>query len=453
MIRAVHTFPRGFLWGTATASHQVEGDNRNNDWWAWEQEAGHIAHGHRSAKACDWWGGRWREDLDRSAADAHNAHRFSIEWSRIEPSSAVWDEDALAAYREIAKGALDRGLMPAVTLHHFTNPLWVSEAGGWLNPDVVPLFERYVRKVVTALQDLVGIWVTINEPNLYATLAYAVGAFPPGEKDFRKAVRVARNLTLGHAAAYHAIHQIRPGSLVGLAHHYRAFWPARPGNPLDRWAARTRWSVVNNLIPRALVDGRFRSPIWNERLPQAARTQDYLGFNYYTVERIAFDPRQPGTLFTRGFFPEGSDLSPTGFIANEPEGLWEALTWANASGLPVFVMENGVEDATDRMRPRYLAAHIRQVWRAVNFAWPVRGYFCWTLVDNFEWERGWTQRFGLWELVPETQERRKRPSADFYREICKANALSSDTVAAYAPEAVEWLFPPKGRMRPEVRPG
>ena len=450
MIRAVHSFPRGFLWGTATAAHQVEGDNRNNDWWAWEQEPGHIALGHRSGKACDWWGGRWRDDLDRSAADGHNAHRFSIEWSRVEPTRAVWDEGAIDAYREIAKGALDRGLMPVVTLHHFSNPLWISESGGWVNPEIIPLFERYVRKVVTALQDLVGIWVTINEPNLYAVLAYAMGAFPPGGKDIGKAVRAARNLTLAHAAAYHAIHEIQPGSLVGLAHHYRAFWPARPANPLDRWAARARWRMVNDLIPRALADGRFRSLIWNERLPQAAGTQDYFGLNYYTAETIAFDPSQPGALFSRGFFPEGSDLSPTGFIANEPEGLWEALSWAHSTGLPIFVMENGVEDPTDRLRPRYLAAHIRQVWRAVNFAWPVRGYFFWTLVDNFEWERGWTQRFGLWELVPETQERRKRPSADFFREICKANALSSDTVAAYAPEAFEWLFPPKGRMRPEA---
>jgi len=452
LIRAIHSFPRGFLWGTATAAHQVEGENRNNDWWAWEEEPGHIAQGQRSGKACDWWGGRWREDLDRAAADGHNAHRLSVEWSRIEPTSAVWDESALQAYREIVKGALDRGLMPAVTLHHFSNPLWIAEQGGWLNPAIIPRFERYVRKVVEALRDLVGLWVTINEPNLYAILAYVMGAFPPGGKDVAKAIQAAKNLILAHAAAYHAIHEMQPSSLVGLAHHYRAFWPANPRNPLDRWAARSRWRITNNLVPRALADGRFRALTWSERLPQAAGTQDYFGLNYYTVETVAFDPRQPASLFSRGFFPSGSDLSPTGFIANEPEGFWEALNWAHASRLPIFVMENGVEDGSDRLRPRYLAAHIRQVWRAVNFAWPVRGYFCWSLVDNFEWERGWTQRFGLWEVVPETQERRKRPSADFYREICKANALASDTVAAYAPEAVEWLFPPKGRMRPNIEP-
>jgi beta-glucosidase len=449
MIRATHSFPRGFLWGTATAAHQVEGDNRNNDWWAWEEQPGRIAQGHRSGKACDWWGGRWREDLDRAAADGQNAHRLSLEWSRIEPSPAVWDEAALEAYREMIRGALDRGLQPAVTLHHFTNPLWIAEQGGWLSPEIVPRFERYVRKAVGALSDLVGLWVTINEPNLYAVLAYATGNFPPGARTLGKSIQVARNMVLAHAAAYHAIHEIQPGALVGLAHHYRGYWPANPRNPLDRWAARIRWGLVNNIVPRALRDGRLRALGWNERLPQAAGTQDYFGLNYYTVERVAFDPSRSGEAFARGFFPDGSDLSPTGFIANEPEGFWEALQWANRSGLPIYVTENGVEDAADHMRPRYLAAHIRQVWRAVNFVWPVRGYFCWSLIDNFEWERGWTQRFGLWELVPETQARRRRPSADLYREICRANALSSEMVAAYAPEAVEWLFPPKGAMRPE----
>jgi beta-glucosidase len=123
--------------------------------------------------------------------------------------------------------------------------------------------------------------------------------------------------------------------------------------------------------------------------------------------------------------------------------MWGALTWANRFGLPIYITENGVEDAGDRMRPRYLAMHLRQLWRAVNFNWPVRGYYYWSLIDNFEWERGWTQPFGLWEVNPVTQERRKRPSADLYAEICRANALSSETVARYAPEALDQVFPAK----------
>ncbi len=451
MIEATLSFPRRFLWGTATSSHQVEGENTNNDWWQWEQQEGRIERGHRSGQACDWWGGRWKEDFARAAESHQNAHRLSVEWSRIEPNPAVWDEDALDHYRQIVQGALDHGLIPMVTLHHFTNPLWIAEDGGWLNPRTVQRFVRYVRKVVDALGDLVPMWVTINEPNVLAYSAYLAGAFPPGHSDMGQALKVMRHLVLAHAGAYRAIHELQPGALVGLAHHYRGMWPANPRSPLDRRLARFRSAVFNEAIPRALVDGMLNLPGRRWRVPEAAGTQDFLGLNYYTVERVAFDIRRPQELFSRGFYPEDADLSPTGFIANEPQGFWEALRWAHGFGLPIYITENGVEDAADRLRPRYLALHLRQVWRAVNFNWGVRGYFHWTLVDNFEWERGWTQRFGLWALDPRTQQRTKRPSADMYAEICRQNALSSQTVARYAPEVVSQMFPgrPAGELAPE----
>jgi len=449
MIRAIHHFPQGFLWGTATSSHQVEGNNTNNDWWAWEQEAGRIHHGQRSGLACDWWGGRWREDLDRAADDGQSAHRLSIEWSRVEPSPAAWDEDALDQYRQIIRGALDRGLMPMVTLHHFTNPAWVAEQGGWLNPEIVPRFERYVRKVVSSLEDLVGLWVTINEPNVYVVFSFLTGHFPPGEKSMGGTVSAARNMVRAHAAAYHAIHEIQSGALVGLAHHYRGMAPHRAKNPLDRWAARIRSKTFNDLFPRAFTDGRFRFLSRREFIPQAARTQDFIGLNYYSTERVVFDPRKPAELFGRSFYRDDADLSPTGFVANEPTGMWAALRWARKSKLPIYITENGIEDDADRIRPRYLAKHVRQVWRAANFNWQVKGYFHWSLIDNFEWERGWTQRWGLCALDPTTQERKRRPSADLYREICNANGISSEMVARYAPEVLEEMFPGPGS--PELK--
>lgn len=453
MIRAIHTFPRGFLWGTATSSHQVEGNNSNNDWWIWEQEQGRILHDHKSGGACDWWGGRWQEDLDRAAEGGQNAHRLSIEWSRVEPSPAVWHDSALDYYRQIIKGTLDRGLIPMVTLHHFTNPQWVAEQGGWLNPQIVAIFERYVRKVVSALHDLVGLWVTINEPNVYFFLAYLEGGFPPGMKDLKSLPQVIKHMVMAHAAAYHAIHDIQPESLVGLAHHYRGFHPANPRNSLDRWLASFKSENFNNVFPRAVTNGRIRTPFWKGQVTQAAGTQDYFGLNYYTVEHCVFNPLHPWNAFQSGVYPEGADLSPTGYIANEPEGMWEALCWAHRFNLPIYVTENGVEDAESTIRPRYLAAHIRQVWRAVNFNWRVRGYFHWSLVDNFEWERGWTQRFGLWALDIRTQQRKKRISADLYAEICKANGLSSEMVAIYAPEVLEQMFPPRGPVELEVMGG
>ena len=146
-------------------------------------------------------------------------------------------------------------------------------------------------------------------------------------------------------------------------------------------------------------------------------------------------------MFGLGSFPPQSDLSPTGFIANVPRGFWRALSWAHRFRLPIYVTENGADDPYGGFRPRYLACHIRQLWRATNLNWQGGGYFHWSLVDNFEWERGWTQRWGLWALDPETQIRTKRPSADFYAEICRENCLSSDMVARYAPEAMAGLFP------------
>lgn len=446
MIKATMNFPVGFLWGTATSSHQVEGGNTLNDWWAWESEPGRILAGHRSDKACDWWGGRWKEDLDLAADSGQNAHRLSIEWSRVEPSHALWDESAIDFYRELIQGALDRGMMPLVTLHHFTSPIWVSERGGWLNPDIVNLFSRYVRKIVSALEDLVGIWVTINEPNVLLYEGYGEGKFPPGGGNLLNLPKAAKHMVLAHSAAYHAIHEIQPGSLVGLAHNYRGFWPASPRNPLDRWMARFRSRLFNDLFPRALKDGKIRFLSRRDRIPEAKGTQDYFGLNYYTVEQFAFNPFRPSALFHAGGLPPETDASPSGFIANEPAGMWESLRWAHSYDLPIYITENGIEDREDRIRPRYLLSHLRQVWRAVARNWQVQGYFHWTLVDNFEWDRGWTQRFGLWELDRKTQQRRKRPSADLYAEICRSNTISSEMTARYAPEVLDALFPPRGSL-------
>ena len=228
---------------------------------------------------------------------------------------------------------------------------------------------------------------------------------------------------------------------VGVAINYRGFQAAKNWSPLDHLAAGLQSSTFNDLFPRTLQDGAMKISLWRRRIPEAKGTQDFIGINYYTVDRVAFSLRKYQELFGRRFYPDGADLSDTGFIANEPQGMFAALKWGRGFNMPMYVTENGEEDQDDHLRPRYLARHIHQVWRGVNFNWPVRGYFHWTLVDNFEWERGWTQRFGLWELNVETQARRKRPSADLYAEICAENGLSSEMVAKYAPEVLDILFP------------
>jgi beta-glucosidase len=170
-------FPDGFLWGAATAAHQNEGMNVNNDFWAWEQAGNHTADGTVSGLACDWWN-RAEEDFDRAAALGLNTLRLSVEWSRVEPEPGRWNAAALGRYRDMLQGLSRRGLKPMVTLHHFTNPRWLSERGGWLLPEVVPAFARYAAYVVSVLGDLCDTWCTLNEPGIYAAFAYILGRWP-----------------------------------------------------------------------------------------------------------------------------------------------------------------------------------------------------------------------------------------------------------------------------------
>ncbi|MDD2695098.1 MAG: family 1 glycosylhydrolase [Anaerolineales bacterium] len=441
MVQARYTFPRGFLWGTATSSHQVEGNNTNNNWWAWEQEPGRILHGHTSRLACDWWGGRWREDLDRAAETHQNAHRLSIEWSRIQPTPDRWDEDALDRYREILRGVQQRNMTPMVTLHHFTDPLWLAEMGGWENPAAPDYFSHYVTKAVEALQGYANLWITINEPGVLLSEGYLRANFPPAKKDINAAFRVAMNLLRAHVSAYHAIHQVQPTARAGLSHHVRLFHPKKRWFPLDRLAARMFAAGLNETFPHALASGDLRLVHKRARFAEAKGTQDFFGVNYYTTAEIAFNLFKPGDLFGEHSFPPGAELSDTGFLANVPEGMFETLRWARRFGLPIIVTENGVEDAGDALRRRYLLQHLHQLWRAVNFNYPIKGYFHWTLVDNFEWERGWTQRFGLWSLDVDSQARTRRPSADLYASICRENAIDSEAAARYAPEIMDSMFP------------
>lgn len=440
MIDATYHFPRGFLWGCATAAHQVEGNNTNNQWWKWEQE-GHTDG--PSGLACDWWGGRWREDFDRAAEGRQTAQRISVEWSRIQPEPDKWDEDALDRYRGMLRGLHERGMTAMVTLHHFTDPLWFAERGGWETEAAVPLFEKFVRKTVEALKEYCTLWCTINEPNGYALVGYVQGAFPPGKSDLRLGYRVLANLVRGHAAAYRAIHEIQKEARVGYALHYRPM-VARTWSPLDALMRNIRYNGINMGFPSAISTGVMRSPVGNIRTPEAQGTQDYFGLNYYTRMTISFDLRNAKELFSREQFPPDADLSQTKFIANIPEGFFDSLKWAVRAypQLPIIVTENGVESEDDRIRPRYIAQHIHQMWHAVNFNWPIKAYFHWSLVDNFEWERGWTQRFGLWALDTQTQKRTKRPSADLYAEICQENGLSSAMVRKYCPEVFDKIFPP-----------
>jgi beta-glucosidase len=441
MPEGTYYFPEGFLWGTATAAHQVEGRNPNNTWTAWEHEEGHILNGDTSGLACDWWGGRWREDFDRAQATFQNAHRLSIAWSRIQPTPDRWDEDALDHYREMLIGLQSRKMTPMVTLHHFSEPLWVSEMGGWENEEIIELFADFVRKAVDALKPYCNLWVTINEPDVFVLSAYVEGLFPPGKRDLKAAYQAMYNMVKAHARAYHVIHELQPEAQVGAALHYRQFLPAT-WLPVDRWAAKVFHTLFNDLFPRTIKDGVFNAIVKRDHIPEAIGTQDFVGLNYYSSDLVRFDLFNGKQMFAHLGFPKDSLMSENNFIANIPAGMEACVEWGAQFGKPIYITENGVEDSQDEMRPRYTVEHLHALWRVINNNYPVRGYFHWSLVDNFEWERGWSQRFGLWGLDIESQARIRRPSVDMYADICRLNGISSETVEKYAPGALEKLFPP-----------
>ncbi len=204
-----------------------------------------------------------------------------------------------------------------------------------------------------------------------------------------------------------------------------------------------RYEGLNMAFPSGISTGVMKTPLGKFQIPEAKGTQDFFGLNYYSVDTVSFHPGKRKELFTHSEYPENAETSENRFIANIPTGIFDTLKWIVRTypDLPILITENGVNDSSDDLRRRYLVQHIHQVWRAVNFNWPVKGYFHWTLVDNFEWERGWTQRFGLWGLDIETQKRIRRPSVDLYAEICKENGLSTEMVQKYCPEVYDKLFP------------
>ncbi|MCA9933870.1 MAG: glycoside hydrolase family 1 protein [Ardenticatenaceae bacterium] len=433
-------FPSDFLWGTATAAHQVEGNNANNDWWQWEQGTGHILQEHRSGLACNWWENA-EADLDKAAEMGTNAHRLSLEWSRIEPEPSRFDKNALERYRQILQAMHDRGIEPMVTLHHFTNPLWLVEKGDFGTAVVVDYFQRYTAKVVEVLGDLVPKWVTINEPLVYVFMRYLEGTFPaPQQKGWPAAGQALRNLLRCHAAAYHTIKERQPEAQVGVAKNLVIF-AARPsqGTAARWWAKRLNW-LYNEAWMEAMTNGRSRFPFGRGQIPHLAGSYDFIGINYYTRFYAKFPPL--GGLLHEEWEP-GAVVSDGNYGEVYPDGLFQVIKSVLRYDKPIYITENGVPDIKDEIRPSFILTHLREVWRAISFCFPVMGYYHWSLVDNFEWDRGWTQRFGLIAMNPETQERELRTSGQLYTEICQQNQISSEMVAKYAPQSSDILFPGK----------
>jgi beta-glucosidase len=437
-------FPPGFLWGTANSAYQTEGDNRYSQWWAFEQEPGAIWRGDRSGLACDWWRNA-EQDFARMQQLHLNVHRLSVEWSRIEPVPGTIDHTALDRYRVMLGGLRDRGIRPMVALHHFSNPRWLERAGGWAWSGSVVRFQHYTRTVVAALGDLCDFWLTMNEPLVHLAQGWVRGRWPPQERNPLLARRAFVHLLLAHAAAYHTLHQYQPSAQVSYAHACHAYRGKSARHPLHRYVAQLYDYLIDQLWVRCTTDGRLRPPLGlGSYHPQIANSFDFVGINYYTSKIIEFTPN-PLTFFGRDYLPQGGDKSDRGrdgpYSLYYPRGLYGHCLELSATGKPIYITENGLPDADDDQRPGWLIGHLDQVHRAVRAGCDIRGYFHWTLVDNFEWAEGWGLRFGLFALDPQTQVRTPRPSAQVYGEIARQNAIPHELIARYNPELLEEARP------------
>jgi beta-glucosidase len=432
------------LWGTATAAHQVEGDNTNNDWWAFEQRPDAIWHDDRSGQACDWWRNAER-DFDLMAEMGHNTHRLSVEWSRVEPEEGTFDARAIARYRQMLVGLRQRGIEPMVTLFHFSSPLWLGRQGGWRNPAVVGLFRRFVRHTVEQLGDLVKLWCTVNEPNIYAAFGYLLGKGAPGQKSLPQYFRVLRHLLQAHGVAYRVIHALDGSAGVGLVKNMQIFEALNPADSLSVRAASLLDYLFNETTLRAAKDGRMAFPLG--LIPTThgplVDSVDFWGINYYSRQRVSLRRQDEGLLGMLQTTPgaEVSDYGRNGTYGEVyPSGMHRVLRRVAALGKPIFVTENGLPDDDDDQRPRFLLTHLAQMQRAITEGADVRGYYHWSLIDNFEWAEGWDLRFGLVALDERTQARTPRPSAGLYTDIIHANAITREMVEAFAPESLGDIF-------------
>jgi len=425
MIERTVEFPSDFVWGSATAAHQVEGNNRYNDWWAHEHAADTNAV-EPSGIACDHYR-RFVGDFRLLKSLGQRHHRLSIEWSRIEPVEGVVNQAEVDHYRAVLETLRELEVEPWVTLHHFTSPLWLADRGGFSEPASVDAFARFVEIVGKSHGDLVSHWCTINEPNIVAEMGYRFGYFPPRLCDEAVAVRTLRNFLAAHSRAAEILGAKSQGSPeIGITLAVVAQEPFRPDSKADRRLAARRDAEFNQVCFDALRTGIFAYPgAKAEKIDGLAGSSTFVGVQYYT--RFRYDGDSGGPVFPD---VEHRTISQMGWEVY-PEGFPPLLRRAAETGLPVCVTENGICCDDDRIRVEYIADHLAAVDEARAAGADIRGYFYWSAMDNFEWNFGYAPKFGLIEVDRVTLERRVRPSARFLAEVAKTGRVTPDLVRRF----------------------
>jgi len=398
-------FPPEFLWGAATSAHQVEGGNVNNDWWDFEHDPASAAR-ESSGDAIDHYH-RYAQDFVLLKSLGHNAHRLSLEWSRIEPAPGEFSRAAIAHYRNVLTALAEAGLTGFVTLHHFTLPQWFARRGGWLALDAIDTFARYCARVCAELGDLMPFVCTINEPQMVALHGYLEGYHPPAITNAVLWKRVGRVLLNAHHAAVRAVKEHSPHSASGLAVQLPLLAPIREDETCQAFCHAMRAEIID-----LYLDG-LTGP---DRLGRG----DWLGVQYYRKQWV--DPASP-TLFAHP--PRGFRLTQMGW-AVYPDGLRQMLHRAAATGLPLYVTENGIATDNDGERLDYLSTHLAALAQALREGVDVRGYLHWSAFDNFEWSEGFAPKFGLIKIEKDFT-RVPRTSAHAFANVARTGSLSAFT--------------------------
>ena len=441
------SFPTGFLWGAATSAYQVEGSPLADGagasiWHRFAHTPGRVSNGDTGDLACDHYR-RLRDDVALMAELGLGAYRFSVAWGRVLPEGrGAVNAKGLDFYRRLVDALLEHGIRPMVTLYHWDLPAALNDRGGWLNPDCVGWFADYAQVLFRALDDRVTLWLTLNEPWVVSVLGYLQGETAPGHRDLFETPRVAHHLLLAHAqavSAYRAVGNHRIGLAVNLEPQHPA-----SGSLQDQDAARRCDAFVNRWFLDPLYFGTYPQelqalfgPAWPEDasadLERLRVPPDFIGVNYYSraLVRAAPGDRPLGAVRV------SAAQAPQTAMGWEvyPEGLTEILLWLKGryANPALYITENGSAFADpspsagailDQERLDYLRSHLCAASAAIDRGADLRGYFAWSLLDNFEWAQGYSRRFGLVHVDRLTQSRTPKASAGFYREVIRANGAN-----------------------------
>ncbi len=406
-------FPPGFLWGTATSPTQVEG-HIENEWTHFTAQDGGNCR-----IACDHYH-HYPEDIEWMSKLGVNAYRFGIEWSRLQSAPfAPLNQNELARYIDLLDQLKAKGITPMVVLHHFSNPPWINAIGGWTNAAAIPAFVDYVHKLVAVLKQKVFLWNTFNEPDTYACVAYLLGGFPPQRKwklgEFRK---VISHMARAHAEASQIIQRegIFAGHKpeVGIAKNWTFFHAYKNFSPWDRATAFACHYTFNKFVLDAFLGGGRR------------KASTYVGLNYYGRVRFhhfrAMIPASGAPVKT---------LEEFGFVCDDmveryPEGFGKILPYLQKKfHLPIYITEHGSASEDEKFREQDLHENLAALHDAISKGVNVRGFFYWSLLDNFEWQFGYTKKFGLLavDFADEKRPRTMKPLAEAYARICRGNFI------------------------------